>query len=136
MAQAKYDENISRILSEICDISKELPKGVNHRIYNRINKVKVLLNKKHRNNMIEFAGETHEQIAKRYSAINAIFNAMTEGRHISLKDSQEFRVSQMHTYICIIRKRLLHNDEYEMKDRWIETANGDRCKEYWLERVI
>lgn len=135
-AKAKYDENISRILTEIDTISKSLPKGTYHRITNRISKLKLILNKKHTHDMITFEGETHDQIAKRYVAIDAIFQAMTKGRHISLMDSQEFKVSQMHTCICAIRKKLNRHGGFELKDKWIETINGDRCKEYWFEPIM
>ena len=60
---------------------------------------------------------------------------MIAGRHISLVNSEEFALSQMHTAICKIRKRILHNSlPYVMRDRWITIGKSEvRCKEYWLE---
>lgn len=79
--------------------------------------------------------QTHKQIVDRYNAKKAIFEAMTQGRHISLEDSQEFAVSQMHTTICYIRKDIEEKSlPYEMKDRWIESGKyRKKIKEYWLE---
>lgn len=60
---------------------------------------------------------------------------MIAGRHISLVNSEEFQLSQMHTAISKIRKRILHNSlPYVMRDRWITIGeNKVQCKEYWLE---
>ena len=69
------------------------------------------------------------------SKAQKVLNAMIAGRHISLVDSEEFALSQMHTAICKIRKRILHNSlPYVMRDRWITIGeNKVQCKEYWLE---
>lgn len=71
----------------------------------------------------------------RISKTQKVLNAMIAGRHISLVDSEEFALSQMHTAICKIRKRILHNSlPYVMRDRWITIGeNKVQCKEYWLE---
>ena len=69
------------------------------------------------------------------SKTQKVLNAMIAGRHISLVNSEEFALSQMHTAICKIRKRILHNSlPYVMRDRWITIGeNNVQCKEYWLE---
>lgn len=69
------------------------------------------------------------------SKTQKVLNAMIAGRHISLLNSEEFQLSQMHTAICKIRKRILHNSlPFVMRDRWISIGDSDvRCKEYWLE---
>lgn len=69
------------------------------------------------------------------SKTQKVLNAMIAGRHISLVDSEEFELSQMHTAICKIRKMILHNSlPYVMRDRWITIGeNKEQCKEYWLE---
>ena len=79
--------------------------------------------------------QTHKQIVDRYNAKQAIYEAMTQGRHISLEDSLEFAVSQMHTTICFIRKDLQKKSlPYVMKDRWIDSGKyRKKIKEYWLE---
>lgn len=79
--------------------------------------------------------QTQKQIVDRYNAKMAIFNAMVNGRRISLLNSQEFKVSQMHTTICCIRKDLEDkNLPWVMKDEWIATGPyGKRIKEYWFE---
>ena len=69
------------------------------------------------------------------SKTQKVLNALIAGRHISLVDSEEFALSQMHTAICKIRKRILHNSlPYVVRDRWITIGdNNVQCKEYWLE---
>ena len=69
------------------------------------------------------------------SKTQKVLDAMIAGSHISLVNSEEFQLSQMHTAICKIRKRILHNSlPYVMRDRWITIGeNKVQCKEYWLE---
>lgn len=77
--------------------------------------------------------QTRRQIVDRYNAKKAIFEAMTRGRRISLMDSMEFRVSEMHTTICNIRQEIERkNLPWELKDRWV-CPYGKKFKEYWLE---
>lgn len=83
------------------------------------------------------SGQTSQQIADRYIAKQAIFNALKSGREISMLDSQEFEVSQMHTQITNIRAEIRDkNLPYILKDRWITFGqHGKRCKAYTLEQV-
>ena len=83
------------------------------------------------------AGQTSGQIADRYIAKKAIFEAMKNGREISMLDSTEFEVSQMHTQICNIRQDIRDKHlPFVLKDRWIEFGrHGKRCKAYKLERI-
>ena len=132
----KYDENLVRIMREIREIAQGLPPGKNHPIFNRCNKAIMIINKKSKRTMATEDNFTHQQIADRYNAKMAIFEAMTKGRKISFQHSREFEVSQMHTIICKIRKDIKEkNLPYELKDKWITFGkHNKRCKEYWLER--
>ena len=61
---------------------------------------------------------TSQQIADRYNAKKAIFEAMTQGRKVSFLDSREFEVSEMHTIICKIRKDIDSKSlPWELKDQ-------------------
>ena len=79
--------------------------------------------------------QTQRQIADRYNAKKAIFEAMLGGRKISLLDSVEFEVSQMHTTICYIRHEIEKKDlPWVLKDEWMEFGkHRKKCKRYWLE---
>lgn len=79
--------------------------------------------------------QTNKQIADRYIAKKAIFQAMVEGRRISFLDAHEFEVSEMHTQMHCIRKDIEdHNLPYILKDEWMEFGkHGKKCKKYWLE---
>lgn len=131
----KYDENLIRLMREIQQAAQGLPPGKKHPIINRCSKAIVIINKKIRNMATE-DNFTSQQIADRYNAKMAIFEAMTKGRKISFLDSREFEVSEMHTTICFIRKDIEEkNLPYVLKDKWITFGNRNkRCKEYWLER--
>lgn len=78
---------------------------------------------------------TQKQIADRYIAKVAIFNAMVSGRYISFLDSAEFEVSEMHTQMCQIRKDIeKKNLPYELKSAWRSFGtHGKQCKYYWLQ---
>lgn len=86
-------------------------------------------------NSTNLAGQTSQQIADRYIAKQAIFAALKNGREISMLDSQEFEVSQMHTTITNIRAEIREkNLPYVLKDRWITFGKyNKRCKAYSLE---
>ena len=79
--------------------------------------------------------QTQRQIADRYIAKKAIFDAMMNGRRISFLDSAEFEVSEMHTQMHCIRQDI--EDIHllvVLKDEWIEFGkHGKKCKRYWLE---
>ena len=79
--------------------------------------------------------QTQKQIIDRYNAKKAIFDAMMNGRRITMFDSQEFAVSQMHTMICFIRKDIERKKlPWVMKDEWVDFAcTTKKCKRYWLE---
>ena len=129
----KYTENIVRLTEEIRNIARDLPPGKRHQIINRCNKINMAIKKT--DNMDKEYQQTHKQIVDRYNAKKAIYEAMTQGRHISLEDSLEFAVSQMHTTICTIRQDLKKKSlPYVMKDRWIDSGKyRKKIKEYWLE---
>ena len=79
--------------------------------------------------------QTQRQIADRYIAKKAIFEAMMNGRRISFLDSAEFEVSEMHTQMHCIRQDIAEkNLPVVLKDEWMEFGkHGKRCKRYWLE---
>lgn len=81
---------------------------------------------------------TSQQIADRYNAKKAVFEAMCKGRKVSFLDSREFEVSEFHTTICKIRQDIDSKSlPWDLKDRWITFGkHGKRCKEYWLERRV
>ena len=132
---AKYTETMLRMTREIQKLARDLPPGKRHQIINRCSKINVLISKK--NTYMDKHQQTSRQIADRYNARKAIYEAMTKGRHITLEDSMEFAVSQMHTTICFIRKNIEAKSlPYVMKDRWTDSRNGKKIKEYWLEERI
>lgn len=134
----KYDENLYRIMREIQEIAKGLPPGKKHPIFNRCNKAIMIINKKSKRTMSTEDNFTHQQIADRYNAKKAIFEAMTQGRKVSFLDSREFEVSEFHTTICKIRKDIDSKSlPWELKDQWISFGrDGKRCKEYWLKKRV
>lgn len=123
-----------RLTREIQDLAKDLPPGKGHQIFNRCSKINVIIKKTKDMNIED--NFTSQQIADRYNAKKAVFEAMCQGRKLSFLDSREFEVSEFHTTICQIRKDIdSKNLPWDLKDRWITFGkHGKRCKEYWLER--
>ena len=78
---------------------------------------------------------TKTQEYKRNVAIRNIIEALKDGRMLSVYDSREFRVSEMHTCFCIIRQKIRDGKitGYVMKDEWRVTTEGIRYKIYWFE---
>lgn len=78
---------------------------------------------------------TKTQEYKRNVAIRNIIEALKDGRMLSVYDSREFRVSEMHTCFCIIRQKIRDGKitGYVMKDEWRVTTEGIRYKVYWFE---
>lgn len=80
--------------------------------------------------------DTTRQRVKRETQLHKIIAALIDGRTISLFDSAEFEVSEMHTCICYVRKKIDAGllPGWVMKDRWTTNENQIRYKEYWFER--
>ena len=132
----KYTETMLRLTREIQALAKDLPPGKRHQIANRCSKINVIIKKiKDMNTEDNFASQ---QIADRYNAKKAVFEAMCQGRKVSCLDSREFEVSEFHTTICKIRQDIDSKSlPWDLKDRWITFGkHGKRCKEYWLERRV
>lgn len=132
----KYTETMLRLTREIQALAKDLPPGKGHQIANRCSKINVIIKKiKDMNTEDNF---TSQQIADRYNAKQAVFEAMCQGRKVSCLDSREFEVSEFHTTICKIRQDIDSKSlPWDLKDRWITFGKyGKRCKEYWLERRV
>ena len=132
----KYTETILRLTREIQDLTRDIPPGKGHQIANRCSKINLLIRKlKDMNTEDNF---TSQQIADRYNAKKAIFEAMCQGRKVSFLDSREFEVSEFHTTICQIRKYIDSKSlPWVLKDKWISFGrHGKRCKEYWLEKRV
>lgn len=132
----KYTETMLRLTRETQALAKDLPPGKGHQIANRCSKINVIIKKiKDMNTEDNF---TSQQIADRYNAKKAVFEAMCQGRKVSCLDSREFEVSEFHTTICKIRQDIDSKSlPWDLKDRWITLGkHGKRCKEYWLERRV
>ena len=82
----------------------------------------------------EYYEPTNEQIAKRESAIKAVMQAMLGGRKISYLDEKEFQVSQMHTTITKIRRKIeKKNLPYVLCDEVFHVGkNNTPSKRYWI----
>ena len=128
----KYNETIRKLLMEIRELSKDLPSGQRNKVSNRCDKISSIV-KKYK--VMNADKSTSRQIADRYIAKKAIFDAMMNGRRISFLDSAEFEVSEMHTQMHCIRQDIEEkNLPVVLKDEWMEFGrHGKRCKRYWLE---
>lgn len=136
---------MTNIYTQLKDLRRQaassLPKGEARKMFNDIDRITARLHRYERRDVSNsITGSTpedmstYEQIRDRYIAKQAIFAAMVAGRHISMLNSHEFKVSEMHTQMhCIKRDIADRNLPYIVHDRWIPCGTaGKRCKEYWL----
>lgn len=120
-------------LNEIKVLANLLPEGKGNMVKNRCDKISVALKKDIKRN-VSLAYQTDEQIENRDISLRMIYEAMKNGRHLTMMDAREFRCSQMHTQLCHLRTWMdRHNLPWTMKSKWITYAENKRCKEYWLE---
>lgn len=128
-------EQIYKLLTEVKDLSRGLPIGQRNRIINKCNKVVSFIRKQPQNDKDMSEEYTQQQIADRYIANQAIMNALISGRKITLLDSAEFGVSEMHTQMHCIRAKIeKHSLPYKLQSRWVEIGKfRKKCKEYWIE---
>lgn len=129
-----FNEEIKNELDAIRRVALQLKGGQKYQLLNSVSRITGLARRSGRV-LEEHAGEiaTDTDIARRYNANKAIFNAMAAGRRISLKDSAEFRVSEMHTQICVIRRKIeKQNLPYILCDKVVKEPGKAAYKEYWL----
>lgn len=125
-------KDINSILQNIRLLAADLPAGARNTIVNRCDKIAVA-HRRGRAYKENTDGEmTQKQIADRYIAKKAILDAMIAGREVSFLDSKEFKVSEMHTQMCVIRQDIERKAlPYTLSSRWITFGEeGKRCKAY------
>lgn len=145
-----YRKTIDALRAEIYEIAASLPPSVKNRLINKTDALTQRVRKEAamiRQDAVAAAADgpiqeddcryTQQQIADRYVARKAIFDALVRGREISLLNAREFKVSEMHTQIHCIREEIRKKDlPWILRDRWIESGtSGKRCKQYWLEPI-
>lgn len=80
-----------------------------------------------------YDARTNEDIAEQMLHKKAVMAALQAGRRVSLKDSREFRLSQMHTAIAQIRRDIQRqNLPYILCDEWVRPEGGRPYKQYWI----
>ena len=138
----KYDAKIEDAVRQIRAAVKDLPKGDRLLIENKLDRISSQTKRAIRRGawkpdepVSESYTPTNAQIADRYNAQKAVMQAMIGGRKISFLDSKEFEVSQMHTTITKIRKRIEEKKlPYILCDEnfTFGVNNAKRGKRYWM----
>lgn len=141
----KLDKRISEELEGIKKLAQFLPPGKANALLNKCAKIGSYARKGQA--LIDapvgclFPQETHagtidtnEDIAARYNAKKAVFEAMCRGRRVSLENEDEFRTREMHTTICYIRKDIKRkNLPWILCDQEIRPDPSRRgYKQWWL----
>lgn len=74
--------------------------------------------------------------AKITNSRDAVWEALLQGRELSLHDAEEFQTSQMHTQFTFIRKRIAKRGlPYILCDEWVPPGEGKcRYKKYWIQQ--
>lgn len=139
----KYDKRIDEAIREIRGVITNFPAGERLYIERKLDKISTQVKRGIRRGAIvpaeapEHAATyvpTSQQIADRYNARKAVFEAMLGGRKINFRDGQEFHVSQMHTTICNIRKDIERRGlPYILCDEVFHFGPKNKtAKNYWL----
>lgn len=143
MQKMKIDKRIAAELDGIKKLAAFLPNGKANALLNKCAKIGAYARKGQA--LIEapqgslFPRETHapevstnEDIAARYVARRAIFEAM-KTRKVSLEDAERFRVSQMHTQIHCIRREIQDKQlPWVLCDEAVQRPGRRGYKRYWL----
>ncbi|MBQ2016594.1 MAG: hypothetical protein II207_06300 [Clostridia bacterium] len=136
-----YDPNIQDAVRQIRTVIRDLPSGQRLFIENKLDRISSQSKRAIRRGAwhvdqphTEHYEQTHDQIAKRESAIKAVMQAMLSGRKVSYLDEKEFNVSQMHTTITKIRRKIeKKNLPYILCDEVFHVGeNNTPSKKYWL----
>lgn len=143
--QLKIEKRIREELDGIRKIAELLPQGKRNAVLNKCSNIYGYARKAQA--IMDapvgclFPRETHagdintnEDIAARWNAKKAIFEAMTKGRKLSLENEEEFKTREMHTQICNIRKEIREkNLPWVLCDEEVRPDPKRRgYKRYWL----
>ena len=134
-------ETLHAILDAIRKDAEALPAGKARKVSNRCDRIAAELKKIERNPnarvVVRDVRDEQRQISAREIAKHEVFKALQAGRKISIFNSKEFRLSQMHTTICKIRQEIDRRSlPWVLCDRWVTYGPRKiRCKEYWLEPI-
>lgn len=146
MQNLKFEKRIAEELAGLRKLAAYLPDGKARALLNKCDKISGYASKAQamvdaptgslfpRPEAAPKYEPTQEDIAARYNAKKAIFQALMAGRVISLENAAEFKVSQMHTQISCIRR-----DIEDKRLPWVLCAREKRpdpkrrgYNEYWL----
>ena len=138
---------IKKRLAEITGPAKRrlmkdrLTEGDKHALINALNKIDLWGRKANaqlmagRYRAARYDARTQEDFAEQEKYQAAVFAALLAGRRIDLTNADEFHVSQMHTTIFKIRRKIDRQGlPYLLCDEWVRPGEGRRpYKRYWLE---
>lgn len=142
---SKYDKRLADRLQNIRTAIRgaDVPAGLKLYVENECDRISVISKKAIRHGAWDLDdtpatqaySPTSQQIADRYDAQKAVMAAMMSGRKISFMDSDEFRVSQMHTTITKIRRHIedkrlpleIHDEVFHFGPK------NKTAKKYWIE---
>lgn len=143
MSNLKLEKRIAAELDGIKKLAAFLPNGKANALLNKCAKIGAYARKGQalieapQGSLFpreEHAGEvsTNEDIAARYVARRAIFEAM-KSRKVSLEDAERFRISQMHTQIHCIRREIQDKQlPWVLCDEAVQRPGRRGYKRYWL----
>ena len=148
MQNIKIEKRITEEVDAIRKMANLLPPGKGRALLNKCDRLEQLGRKAQamadspvgelfpRPVHADYDARTQDDIANQMRYKKAIYEAMLNGRKVSLKDAAEFRVSQMHTAISQIRDDInrLHPDQV-LCDEWVRPDDGRPFKRYWITKV-
>lgn len=139
MQRIDLEKRLTERIDDLRSYAKLLPAGRARALNNKCDALTLLAKKAAAQAMYPqrnlFDARTQEDMAAQHNAKMAVFQAMMGGRRISLENAREFKVSQMHTVICKIRREIEDkNLPWVLCDEWIRKGKGSgrTYKHYWL----
>ena len=122
MQQIKIEKRITEELDGIRKLAALLPPGKANALINKCNKISGYARKAQgmadapvgvlfpRPVHADYDARTQEDMAAQAKCKEAVFQAMKAGRKISIDNSREFKVGEMHNVVCCIRKDIDRKD--------------------------
>ena len=140
MNTIKIDKRYEEELAGIRKIAeKYLPLGARNAVLNKCSKLSLYSKKaaaqlqRGHYRTAAYDARTNEDIAAQARCKKAVFEAMLAGRHVDLRNAQEFHVSQMHTAIAQIRRDIdRKHPDLVLCDEWVRLEGTRPFKSYWL----
>lgn len=146
MNTLKLEKRTAEQLDRIRKVAETLPMNKRRTLYGICDNISVIakkagkqLNTAHNRGPVINAPydiRTEEDIAAQEEAKAAVFKALMAGRRVDMTMGREFKVGEMHTVVCKIRKDIERKGlPVAMCDEWVRPEGKRPYKQYWIVKT-